>query len=151
MYFARGSWDAGIERLPPLIERLEQRQPSRALGLLYACVAMVMPAQAAARLGAATRATELARALRDDDLLVQTEARHGFVLMLVGQLPEARRVVEAILPLAEARHAYDALAIISGVLGEVLKLQGDIRGYLVQSERGERPAIRRHWWVLCRA
>jgi ATP/maltotriose-dependent transcriptional regulator MalT len=136
VYFVRGSWEAGFERLPAVVERLEQRQPSRALALLYACLAMVMPAEPGARLRAAARASELARALGDDDLLVQAEARRGFVLMLAGHLPEARAALDAILPLAEGRRAYDALSIVFGVLSEVTKLQGDLRGYLSLAHRG---------------
>jgi tetratricopeptide (TPR) repeat protein len=135
VYFARGSWDAGIERLPALIERLEQRPPSRALGLLHACLAAVMPAEPAARIRAAARASELARALCDDDLLVEAEANRGFVLMLAGRLPEARAALEAILPLAEARRVYQALPMVIGALGESTKLQGDTCAYLRLGQR----------------
>jgi tetratricopeptide (TPR) repeat protein len=96
---------------------------------------MVMPAKPAARVQAAARASELARTLGDDDLLVQAEARRGFVLMLAGRLSEARGALEAILPLAEARRVYDALPIVIGVLGEITKLQGDLRGYLSLAQR----------------
>jgi transcriptional regulator with XRE-family HTH domain/tetratricopeptide (TPR) repeat protein len=135
VYFARGQWDAGIQRLPEIIERLERRAPSRALALLYACLAAVMPSSSAERLAAANRASKLARALSDDDLLVQAEANRGFVLMLAGQLPEARATLEAILPLAETRGSYDALPMVLGALGEMTKLKGDIPGYLTLAER----------------
>jgi transcriptional regulator with XRE-family HTH domain/tetratricopeptide (TPR) repeat protein len=136
VYFARGKWDMGIERLPAMIERLEQRQPSRALALLYASLAMVMPADVGERVRAAERASELARSLWDEDLLVQAEAGRGFVLMLAGRLPEAREVLEGILPLADERRSYDALSTIIGVLAELNKMQGNIHGYLSLSQLG---------------
>jgi tetratricopeptide (TPR) repeat protein/transcriptional regulator with XRE-family HTH domain len=136
VYFARGNWDAGIERFPPIIKRLEQGPPSRALALIYASLAMVMPASAAARVQAAERAAELARVLGDEDLRVDAEGRRGFVLMLAGRLAEARQTLEAIQPIAEARRAHHALPTIIGVRSELAKLQGDIRGYLSLAQRG---------------
>jgi transcriptional regulator with XRE-family HTH domain/tetratricopeptide (TPR) repeat protein len=135
VYFARGEWDAGIERVPLLIQRLEERGPSRALALLYACLALVMVATPDERLAAAARASELGRRLGDEDILLQAEARRGFLLMSQGRLREARLVLEPILPRAEARRAYDALAMVCGVLSEVLKLTGDFAGYLELSNR----------------
>jgi tetratricopeptide (TPR) repeat protein len=136
VYFARGNWDAGIERLPAVIKRLEQGPPTRALALIYASLAMVMPASTAERVQAAERAAQLARVLGDEDLRVDAEARRGFVLMLAGRLAEARQTLEAIQPLAEARRAHDALPTIIGVLSELSKLQGDMRAYLRLAQRG---------------
>jgi tetratricopeptide (TPR) repeat protein len=94
-----------------------------------------LPAEPAVRIRAAARASDLARALGDDDLLVEAEANRGFVLMLAGRLPEARAALEAVLPLAEARRVSQALPMIIGALGEVTKLQGDIGAYLRLAQR----------------
>jgi tetratricopeptide (TPR) repeat protein len=106
----RGTPAEGVQRLQPLVERLEARGPSPGLVTLYARLADLLWAcgQYRAQLAAAQRALDLARRVGDDYSLAEALWEQGLARLTAGHLAEARRALEEAVPRAEAVGALDS-------------------------------------------
>ena len=102
VHYFRNSFEEGIARLEPVVERLEQHGPSRSLALLYASLPRVyLPIGRFAKgLAAAERAVELARQLKDERLLPDAVFVRGRALLESGRIDEAMPVLEEAIRLA---------------------------------------------------
>jgi tetratricopeptide (TPR) repeat protein len=123
----RDTPDEGLARLQPLTERLGAGTPSHSGAALYAALAWLYLAsgRCAESVVAATRAADLARAVGDDWSLADVEVRRGRALCELGCVEQARRVVEAALPLVEAAGHAEAQCRLCNNLGDVYKRQGE--------------------------
>jgi tetratricopeptide (TPR) repeat protein len=103
--------EAGIASIQPLLEALEERGPPQVLAELYVALAGLFARthQHDEALKACRRASELARSLGDDRLLVAAEGRRGLALVVAGDEKEALRVLGEVIPLAEATGDFDTL------------------------------------------
>jgi tetratricopeptide (TPR) repeat protein len=138
--------DEGIARLEPMIVASpgEPAEPdvategtrqetsasvpvSRAVGSLHLSLALLQLAadNPAGSLAASERASGIARTLDDERLLADAEARRGEALAVLGRHDEARRVLEAIVPLAE-RHDLRSLIRALSVIGIACAHAGEI-------------------------
>ncbi|GAC1323698.1 MAG: AAA family ATPase [Chloroflexota bacterium] len=131
IHFVRGSRIEGIARLHPLIERLEKDQqgtrPTYGLAALYAALARLHTEAYHGRqkLEMAERASALADEVGDDHLFIGAEVTRGDALWRVGKEEEAIRVLEQIIPRAEA----------ASDLSNLTRALGNAAGY--HARRGE--------------
>lgn len=132
-YALRGTPRAGIDRLRPLLERLERLDdegastPTRGLAALYLAVANLhkVGGAYAEQLTAAERAATIARAIADDRLTAEAEMRHGNALLMLGRNEEGVRVLERALPLIETAGDSAILAHALNNLGVFHEGRGD--------------------------
>jgi tetratricopeptide (TPR) repeat protein len=136
-YFA-GRQDEGLQRLQPLLRNLDIGAPSPGVAALTCTVGALL--YAVGRYGEAVpvfeRAAALARALRDDHLLVEAETRRGKALQLLGQGEEALRVLEEILPRAETLGSPILLFLCLHHLAAVARDRGEFAACRNYAERG---------------
>ena len=100
----RGTAEAGLARLQPLLARLEVGEASPGLAAFYAALALLhlyRGRHQEARM-AAERGVDLARAVGDGRVLARAEERRGFALLYLEGTDEARRVLEGAAQLAQA-------------------------------------------------
>jgi len=135
VHFLRGTLEEGRARLQPVLERLEERGPSRALAALYTAWLRPVGTNHVTR-AAVERAVELARAAGDDPLLVRCETRRALMLLGEGRLNETWQVLEGIIPVAEACLDHYGLGLALGVSGELLKLWGQFERCRIYRQRG---------------
>jgi len=136
VHFLRGTVTEGAARIGPILVQLDRpdtgsQGPTRALAALYAAQARLTGMQ----LPVIERAVELARAVGDDRLLATAEVRHAIAFIQQARGEEARRVLEDILPVAEATGEYVTLNLALGVLSETLKAAGEFETCLALRER----------------
>jgi class 3 adenylate cyclase/tetratricopeptide (TPR) repeat protein len=123
VHFQRGTQSEGIARLRPLVETLDAQQagsesepPSYGLAALWAALARLYLASGPKQeqLEAAERAVELARVLPETDqanrILIGAEITRADALWYLGQQEETLRVMEDLIPRAEAAGDLDSLA-----------------------------------------
>jgi tetratricopeptide (TPR) repeat protein len=118
-YSRCGMPQEALTRIQPLLERLDAVGPSHALAALCLTRAergyWVDPLDAIA---AAERAAGLASVLGDDVLLVQSEVLRGGILATLGRVEEGLRVLEGVIPRAEAAgHAFGVFGVCEGLNG----------------------------------
>jgi tetratricopeptide (TPR) repeat protein len=123
-----GATEEGLARLQPLLAQLEARAPTSALAELYTAQSQLYMYLYLFQeeLTPATRAVELARALRDARLLTRALTRQGYALISAGQvveslrtLEEARRLAESVGDLASLCRAHDNASDGHYALGEL--------------------------------
>jgi tetratricopeptide (TPR) repeat protein len=108
IHFMRGTTDEGIDRLSPLVEVLEARaeegRPSYGLAAVHAALARLYQDKRwhAKQLEASRRAAELAHIIGDERLLAGAEITHSDALWNMGEDENALRVLEELIPRAEA-------------------------------------------------
>ncbi len=108
VHYMRGTPDEGIERLTPLVEALESRgddgRPSYGLAALHAALARLYQDKRwhAKQLESAKRAADLAHVIGDERLLAGAEITHSDALWNLGEDDNALRVLEELIPRAEA-------------------------------------------------
>lgn len=102
-YAAHGIPAQGLARIQPLLEILAPCGPSPGLAALHAALAWLYLAdgQDEACVAAAERAVDLARAVGDDEILLDAEVRRGTALPATGRSEEGQRVLEGAIALAE--------------------------------------------------
>ncbi len=106
--YMRGTPDEGIERLTPLVEVLESRaaetRPSYGLAAVHAALARLYQDKRwhAKQLESAKRAADLAHVIGDERLLAGAEITHSDALWNLGEDDNALRVLEDLIPRAEA-------------------------------------------------
>jgi transcriptional regulator with XRE-family HTH domain/tetratricopeptide (TPR) repeat protein len=107
---SRGTPAEGVQRVQPLVERLEACGPSPGLVTLYARLADLLWAcgRYRAQRAAAQRAIDLARQVGDDHSLAEALWEHGIAQLTAGHLAEARSALEEAVPRAEAVGALDS-------------------------------------------
>jgi tetratricopeptide (TPR) repeat protein/transcriptional regulator with XRE-family HTH domain len=135
VHFYRGTAAEGQARVLPVLERLEEKGPSRALAALYAAALRLFFLSADPSLPIIERAGGVARTLGDDALLASTEVGRGLLLLLRGHLEEARSTLEAIIPLAEVVSDYATTNLAMDVLAEVLKMMGEFEACRTYRQR----------------
>jgi len=102
VHFFNGSFEEGIEAVQSFLDTEHDSLPSAGLAASYLALSLVLQhLDVRAALAAAERASELARAVGDDRILVEAEGLRGGGLTDVGRLEEGIRVLEDIIPLAE--------------------------------------------------
>lgn len=109
----RGSNDEGIARLQPLLDELAARgSASQEVGELEVALAHLYWRSSRYQESAehAGKGSEIARALGDDDLLLEAETRRGTALLNI-EPEEARRVLEETVRLAEEQDNLQVLAL----------------------------------------
>ncbi|MGH2442190.1 MAG: ATP-binding protein [Chloroflexota bacterium] len=115
-HYLRRTSRMGIERLKPLVESLEGAKASYGLAALWAAYARLFIGRGNDReeLAAAERAVELATQLGDDEratrLLIGAEVTRSDALWSLGQGDDAIRMMEEMIPRAEAAGDLDNLA-----------------------------------------
>jgi tetratricopeptide (TPR) repeat protein/transcriptional regulator with XRE-family HTH domain len=106
--------ELGVARLLPLREKLEARDPSRALAQL--CLALsalyCKEGQLQERLAEASRAVEITRTLNDSGLLAEAEAEIAAALASLGRDTEALPLLRAAGARAEAAGSLGGLCTI---------------------------------------
>lgn len=126
VYFTHAPLE-GAERIRALLDRLDPSQPSQPLVSLYSSLSMnlIIAGRYREALEAVARATEIARSLGDERTLARTEMMRGPVLVMIGRLEEARRVLEERLSLAEADNDPWGQLSAAHYLGKLTVPQGD--------------------------
>ena len=108
VHYMRGTPDEGIDRLTPLVEVLESRaaegRPSYGLAAIHAALARLYQDKRwhAKQLESAKRAADLAHLIGDERLLAGAEITHSDALWNLGEDENALRVLEELIPRAEA-------------------------------------------------
>ena len=127
VHAARGTAEEGLERLQPLLERLDAGGVPT-LAALYIALARLffLSGRYPEQLAAAEHAVALARAVEDDTTRAEAVWQHGLALLCVGRVEDGLRVTEEASRLAEAAgdlfslaHALNLLTIAYGNRGEV--------------------------------
>ena len=116
-----------IARLRPEVEPLEAAGPS--VGLVGLCAMLAFfygrGGQYAEQLAMAERARGLAERLGDTYALLLAQQRQGMALLALGREAEALRVMEAVVPLAEATERPVILCTALLVAGAVYEQRGE--------------------------
>ena len=123
----RATAEEGLARMRPVMAGLEQLGPSEGLASLYTTLAHLHFAVGAYQdqLAAATRAAALAPEAGAERLLADIEESRGSALIMMGQVEEGVRVVEAVIPLAESVKDLYAFCLAYWRLAKVDVLRGD--------------------------
>lgn len=118
--------EEAIQRLQALVETLNARDPSQALGKLYATLAYMLFALGRYddQLKAATRAADLGQAVRDTRLLATAAERRGTALVMLGRHKEARPDLEEAVRLAEMVNDFDVLQLALTAVGDLCLTAG---------------------------
>jgi tetratricopeptide (TPR) repeat protein len=126
MHAIRDAAAEGLARLRPVLPALAEAAPSRGAAMLLVAMTWLFLAddQYQASVAMAERAAQVARILGDDALLADVEVRRGRALIELGRLNEARQVLEAALPLAEAVPGDDVLLRLLNADAVIYKQQG---------------------------
>lgn len=100
----RGTPDAGIARILPLVKEVGGAEPTAGMGALHVALAELYYAggRHQEQLAASERALDIARARSDDRLLTQAEQWRSTALLTLGRAVEAVPALEEIIPVAEA-------------------------------------------------
>jgi tetratricopeptide (TPR) repeat protein len=138
VYASNGTPEEGVQRLRPLLQRLEEQGHERGLAVLYPVMARLY-LTASGRydevLAAGDRAIALARAIGDDRLWADAALWRSEALNKLGQVDEALRAMEEAIARAEATGQLHTL----GVALMSVSCQYEDRGEFEQSRRyGER-------------
>ena len=133
----RGTPSAGVQRLQPLVERLEACGPSPGLVTLYATLADLLWAggQYREEVAAAERAVELARVVGEPHSLAEALWQHGLAQLTVGHLAEAQEALEEAVPPASAGGTLDSLIEPLLLLSIVFLRQGALERSRLSCER----------------
>jgi tetratricopeptide (TPR) repeat protein len=130
MYTALGRAQEGVALLRPLLETAHLDRPSRGLATMQIAMGLNYWSldQFPEAMTAAERAVHLARAVGDDSLLLKAQMVAGRVFVTSGQIVQAQRVWEELLPLAERigelfllSIVLDRLAVCASTMGEFSK------------------------------
>ena len=127
----RGTDEAGLARVQPLVAALEQESASSwrsgVLAALYTALARLFfgLGQYAEEVVAAERAVTLAHEAGDAFLLAVAQARRGAALMTVGRRQEAREALEEAIALAEITGNLGTMTVALDNLGEIARDGGD--------------------------
>jgi tetratricopeptide (TPR) repeat protein len=117
----RGTPGEGIALLQPLLGTAAGRAPSPALAALQVAMADLLftVGRYAEALAAAERASEVARAMRDESGEAESQMLRGLLLYHLGRTDEGLRVTESALPLLEAvgNPSYLSTALANAALG----------------------------------
>jgi tetratricopeptide (TPR) repeat protein len=98
----KGASDQDIEHFRALLEVLETHGPTAQLANLYAGLAMhYMGTIHRDQLPVAARAVEIARVVGERGSLAFAQAAYGYALLMTGSPPEALRIAEETIPLAQ--------------------------------------------------
>jgi tetratricopeptide (TPR) repeat protein len=133
----RGTPQEGIDRIQPLLSRLEEVHELQSLASLYGMLSALFFATGdrEEELSAAERAGDLAREVGDEWVLAQAEVSRGTALSLQGTTDEALKVLEESIPLSERSGNLDALARGLNNLAEGYRLKGRLRLAMETRER----------------
>jgi tetratricopeptide (TPR) repeat protein/transcriptional regulator with XRE-family HTH domain len=115
VYGDRGMPEEGLARLRPLLTASAASEPSPGLAVVFQQLAWLylVSDQVQEALAAAERSAQLARALRDEALLTRAEYWRGCALRELGRFEESGRVMEELLPRAQAT---GNLLVLAGAL-----------------------------------
>ena len=134
---ALGMAEQGLNRIRPLLSAAAVGRPSHGLAALYAALAWLYMGHR--RYGecvaAAERAGELARAVGDDQILLDAEVRRGSALGGIGRWVEGQRVLEGTLSLAESQGDLHCLFRALHILADMLVESGEFARARACSER----------------
>jgi predicted ATPase/class 3 adenylate cyclase len=133
----RGTPEAGIELVSPMIDLLAWSGPSKALAALHLALANLtfLLGRYREQQSAAERAAEIARAIGNDRLLAEAEERRGLAVALLGSPEEGLRIIAGALPLIEAGGDLVTLGRAALNAGEAAKTAGDMRAAREYTER----------------
>jgi tetratricopeptide (TPR) repeat protein len=126
-HFLQGTPQEGVARLEPVLELLEESEPSHSLAALYVAQASLLfgserwsEAEEAAR-----QASTLARAMGDERILVEALTARGEALLNQLAFEEALQVLEEAVALAERLDDLHSLTHALSGIGGVHGLRGD--------------------------
>ncbi len=139
VHLDRGTPDQAMARVLDMLTYLEDNEAWQGLAALYMTLALFFVAggRYQEQLFAATRAIELAHKAGDAGIAANAEASRGHALLLLGRLDEARAVLAAAIPPAEAVGDLDCLTATFGNLAAAHMWQGEF----AQSRRFVEQAI----------
>jgi len=141
----RGTPQAGIARIEPLLASLEASDSSPGLAALYVTLAYLYFASGryAGQLAMAERAVDLARIVKGERTLIVAQDRRALALLMLGRLEECQHVLaEEVIPRAETAEDLRTLARALDNLGAVYGLRGDAERERQYLERSSTPAER---------
>jgi tetratricopeptide (TPR) repeat protein len=129
-YAWRGTREAGLSRLQPVLEPLAAGGPSKGLAALYVALAHLffVSGRYSEQLAVSEQAVELARALEDDRTLTYAQGRRGLALQKLGRLREALPVCEETIRLAERGGDRENLARALGNVASCYAYMGEFDG-----------------------
>ncbi len=128
VHIDRGTPEGAMARVLEMLAYLEDNAAWQGLAALYMTLALFFVAggRYQEQLFAAERAIELAHKAGDAGIAANAEAARGHALLLLGRLDEARAVMEAAVPLAEAVGDLDCLTATFGNLSALHRWRGDV-------------------------
>ncbi len=128
VHLDRGTPDQAMARVLDMLTYLEDNEAWQGLAALYMTLALFFVAggRYQEQMFAAERAIELAHKAGDAGIAANAEAARGHALLLLGRLDEARAVMEAAIPLAEAVGDLDCLTATFGNLSALHRWRGDV-------------------------
>jgi class 3 adenylate cyclase/tetratricopeptide (TPR) repeat protein len=155
VHYLRGTQEEGLRRLKPLVEELDSREPSYGLAALWAAYARlhVGTGENEGQLQAADRALQLAHAIADhresSRLVLGVEVTRADALWGLGQRDETLRMMEEIIPRAEAAGDLETLSRALGNTAQYYAQRGELtkdrhyheRALEVSERRGDRGYI----------
>jgi transcriptional regulator with XRE-family HTH domain/tetratricopeptide (TPR) repeat protein len=117
----------GLARIRPILAGLQEAGPSEGLASLNMTLAHLCFAVGDYRgqLAAATRAADMARQVQANRLLADIEEARGSAMIMMGQVDEGMRVVEAAVPLAQTVNDLYAFGMAYWRLAKVQMLRGN--------------------------
>jgi tetratricopeptide (TPR) repeat protein len=127
----RGTPEEGVEHVQRLLDVLESSDRSPGVAALYGALGNLLwyRGRYGEQLAVTERASELARALGDDRLLVQAERTRGLALVVIGRVEEARSVLEEASRLAEVLGDLTSLCLALNNAGSVYCWRGDLETF----------------------
>jgi len=128
VHLDRGTPEGAMARVLDMLTYLEDNEAWQGLAALYMTLALFFVAggRYQEQLFAAERAIELAHKAGDAGIVANAEAARGHALLLLGRMDEARAVMEAAVPLAEAVGDLDCLTATFGNLSALHRWRGDV-------------------------
>jgi tetratricopeptide (TPR) repeat protein/transcriptional regulator with XRE-family HTH domain len=127
----------GLARLQPVLELFAEREPSPALGLLYAGLSslLFLSGRYREQLAAVDRAADLAVAMGDERFLAATKVWRGDALLSLGDPVQGRRQLMEALSSLEAANALDILAFVLSLAGSASLTLGEFEEAREYAER----------------
>lgn len=115
LHLTQATYDAGIARIQSLLETVTgggeglRATPAQVSLRVVLSSLFLERSSYTEALCAGEEAVVVAQMVGDSGLLAQAEGRRGLALLLLGRREEARKVLEAVVPLAEAAYDLDTL------------------------------------------
>lgn len=137
-HYFRGTPEAGMERVVPLVHRLQHSPPSHGLAALYGALAYLTFScgQFDETLTAAEKAAHISRDIGNDRVLAMAQLSHALALTQLGRWWEAREILQGVRSLAEATGNLDLLAASFNNLAATFMVEGDYEISEMYLERG---------------